>query len=446
MPRGIRLPVERSLTARLFSTRHPRSLLSQLTADRLTTPARGAESLTIISGFYDVRWCWDLVVAAGVNHARLVFNGLGGIRLARQVRELRKLRADAARAGIELDVRLAFAPGIFHSKLILIDHAKRPAVFIGSANATTAAMVRNEEIMLRVTGDLADLVDYADRICEKHSLDVDEIDEQAPESLIAFFRTGSLYFRSASSLQLTLNPFREIERVMPRSMKAKLGSVSLPHTERKTGVGPFSLARALNLGVDRTAVPARFKRFVVETSLGYWVPDALAKELQDVLKGATKARRIVWTRRRETILATSLKDARRRYSEYTNGIRRIMTSKGIDPPALLGSGARDPLAVARFDGFFRSVRRRLKNAAFFERLINPFQGAGVPEIWEDALARKEFEESFFTYLEFASSLRYRPRVPRIILDELDGSPTSWREIRKALVKRLRDGWSPDLWR
>jgi hypothetical protein len=432
----------------LLATRHVPSAgaLYRLTDEVLRSSARGARSLTIISAFYDLQWCREFIAAAKVNHVRLVVNGLGGRRLVQQKSELRELKGDVSELGIQLDVRLAFAPGIFHSKLILMKHAKHTVGFIGSANATTAAMQRNEEIMLRIGEDLTDLVDYADRICSEYSVDADaDAEEKAPDNLVAFFRTGSLYFKSITSLQLTLNPFREIERAMSSDMKARLGSVSLPYAEGQTGIGPFSLVRALELPADERSVAAKIKPFVVETSLGYWVPDALADDLGSALEEATHTKRRIWRRRRKTINSTSLAEAKELYKEYIDAIRGVLVENGIRLAKLLDKTGPDPLSVDRFDGFYRSVTARLGNEEFFRRLIEPFHRAGLPELWDDPLARKEFEESFFAYLEFTSTLGRRPRVPGIILRELSGSPNSDEEIKKALIKRLRKGWEKELW-
>ena len=441
---SIRLPVDRQLKAQLFASRLSSGPAYRFTHAVLQSAARGAESMTIISAFYDLKWCERFILNCGVKHARLVVNGLGGRRLRDQREELRALKRTAARKRISLDVRLAFAPGIFHSKLILIEHTRGAVGFIGSANATTAAMEHNEEIMLRVTGELVDLIEYADRICETHSVDAaEEMAEVVPKSLVTFFRAGSLYFKSTTSLQLTLNPFREIERTLPEKVKAQLGSVSLPHAEGQTGIGAFSLIRALRLGEDQRSVAAKIKPFVVETSLGYWVPDELSAELRRLLDSSSKAKRRTWIARRKTILATPMDRAKRLYEQYIEAVRSI-----VDPHLVFEAeeGQRDPLALDRFDGFYRSIKARLENDRFFERLIDPYSPTGVPEMWDDPLARQDFEESFFEYLAYTATLSYRPRAPQTILSELDGPLDNAKEIRGALEIRLRDGWEPSLWR
>jgi hypothetical protein len=440
---SIRLPVDRQLRAQLLATRLPFGPAFRFADAALHSAARGAECMTIISAFYDLKWCDQLILGCGVKHVRLVVNGLGGRRLKSQREELRELKRNAARKRICLDVRLAFAPGIFHSKLILVEHARHSVGFIGSANATAAAMERNEEIMLRVTGDLADLIEYADRICDHHSVDAaEEAHEELPKSLVTFFRTGSLYFKSTTSLQLTLNPFREIERQLPESVKTELGSVSLPHAEGQTGIGAFSLVQALRLAKEERSVGAKIKPFVIETSLGYWVPDALAAELRAVLDAATSAKRRTWNARRKTILGTPLARAKSLYGQYIEAVRSVL-SEHVELD--LDEGQRDPLALDRFDGFYRSIRARLENAQFFERLIDPYNPTGVPEMWDDPLARQDFEDSFFEYLAYTATVSYRPRVPATILAELDGGFDGADEFRAALEARLRDGWEPSLW-
>src|SRR3954470_11811477 len=102
-------PVDRMVNARLLITGHTsKSPTLPMIANAIRETARGAKALTIISAFYDVKWCRELLISAGVADVRLVVNGLGGERLARQKRELRKLQDDVAALRIDLDARLAF--------------------------------------------------------------------------------------------------------------------------------------------------------------------------------------------------------------------------------------------------------------------------------------------------------------------------------------------------
>ena len=122
----IKPPVDRHLKAQLLATRlfPPSGPAYRFTEAVLLSAAHGAESMTIISAFYDLQWCEKLILNCGIKHVRLVVNGLGGRRLRGQREELRKLKRSAEKKRVVLDVRLAFAPGIFHSKLIVIEHPR----------------------------------------------------------------------------------------------------------------------------------------------------------------------------------------------------------------------------------------------------------------------------------------------------------------------------------
>jgi len=215
-------PVGRPVT--LLSVRYSTDRDSRLTADRLRSSLSGSTEVLLASAFYDVRFCETLLLSAelnGLRTARLLFNGLAGIRLDEQRQELEKLARRLGRRIDDVRIRLAFEPGLFHSKLIIGRGADRRVVMIGSANATTAALEQNEEILLEIDSGIAPLVDYFDRVWSEA---LDLTDAASPvRSLVQFFRTGALYFKPTASLGLTLNPFRDLINALPEGERAKLG-------------------------------------------------------------------------------------------------------------------------------------------------------------------------------------------------------------------------------
>jgi phosphatidylserine/phosphatidylglycerophosphate/cardiolipin synthase-like enzyme len=138
--------------------------------DRLTVSALGARFATakdvfLAAAFYDIPFCRALLahVPREANRIRLVFNGLGGARLLTQRKELTELERALRKRIRSVEVRLAFEPGLFHTKLLLIRQPRKLTAFVGSANATMAAMSLNEEILLEVSGE-GPIESYADRI------------------------------------------------------------------------------------------------------------------------------------------------------------------------------------------------------------------------------------------------------------------------------------------
>lgn len=406
-----------------------------LTLDRLRALFRGADTLRIASAYYDDDFLLELLEGHSPRTAeiQLLFNGLGGERLRIQVEELSALRAQLSKRGFGVQVRLAFEPGIFHSKLFLHVRRGRAEALIGSANATRAAMTINEEILfvppLRSARAFAS---YFDAIWQRGEA-IDRIDERRliARSLVQIFRTGSLYFKPTQTLTVTLNPFSEFLGLLTPEEKKRMGGVQLRHADTSDVLGPFNL-RSLMQGqsdveADRTeaAAHAGIKPYSIETCFGYWVPKAYVDLVETRLEAVSKRRRQQVLQLRGQLLELGEKRLQRAYSEYLASAEAHLSSSKVNTKDVLrrSSGERgsrgivDPFSsTSRFVAFLERLFRNLDpEGDYLDRLCRPFIGTGMPEIWEDRVAAGEFDESFFEFLEYMSGRPRKRLVAGVIL-------------------------------
>ncbi|MEQ1735941.1 MAG: phospholipase D family protein, partial [Rhodoglobus sp.] len=433
----------------LFSTRHSASEHGKLTVQLLADSLAEAKQVFMASAYYDVTFCKALLakVPKAASSLRLVFNGLGGGRLLQQCDDLGQLQAALRKRVPTAEIRLAFAPGIFHTKLLTVQRPGGEVAYVGSANATMAAMQVNEEILLRVA-DGGEFGAYADRIWGDAKSLAKAVELAKPRTLIAFFRTGSLYFKPATSLQITLNPFTPLLATLPDSEKRKLGTATLPYADQESGIGPFNLRRALGLGDDKPDTKVSVKPYSIETCLGYWVPQALEGQWQTSLGAATATKRARWNQMLKALADSRGKALVARYAEYINAVKALLVRSKIDVNAYLRENAQDPFDVRLFDSFLGRVLARLKNTEYLTRLCSPFVRGAMPEIWDDPLAYADFEDSFFHYLEFvAQTPSHRPRAPGRILTSIGADDDILAADAKSLLKALlaAKGWDPDKW-
>ena len=82
--------------------------------------AKDADSVTILSAYY-VPDVLRAIAGACRGDVKVVLNGLGGRRLATQVKELRSLQEELRKRSRSAEVQLAFAEGLFHTKLYLFE-------------------------------------------------------------------------------------------------------------------------------------------------------------------------------------------------------------------------------------------------------------------------------------------------------------------------------------
>lgn len=447
---------------RVASTRVTADSIDKLSPPWMINYIAGADHIAIAAGFYDIEFVEMLLLKhRSVQSVRLMFNGLGGSRLALQHDELGELERKLRKVGRSVDIRLKFAPGMFHSKLFLVTERGSTRALVGSANATTAAFSRNEEILVALA-DAGALVQYFDTAWDGASK-LDAIDVAA-KSLIAFFRTGILYFKPTASLATTLNPFRELIKSMLPEDRALLGAVELPHADQETGIGAFNLKLAIGrseLDDDQDspddeaispnavqATRASIKPWAIETCFGYWVPsklnDDLVRKLDEV--GEQKKRR--WEAFRDQLRAISDEELSQKYREYLDAVRIALT-KIPNLQRYLAELRRDPFKEDIFNQFLAQVIKHLDDPRRIERLSLPFTPGAIPEIWDDALAYEDFSRTFFDYLDLVARREdYRPTVPSAILKVLNfsESPGGDQLLEQFEEYLENNGWNDDNWK
>lgn len=441
----------------LLSTRHYSSVNEKLTVPALGARLAKASRVFLASAFYDVEFCEALLMKRGPGSAivHVLLNGLGGSRLLEQRQCLMDLELRLRKRGYDVEVRLAFEPGIFHTKLLVIESGRNKTALLGSANATMAAMTANEELLVEIGVDER-LDAYARRIWDT-GVRLDALEERlTARHLIAFLRSGSLYFKPSSSLQVTLNPFAELLASLSPDERGKLGAARLPHSDQESGVGAFNLRRAVGLGDERDDAEVEVKKasikpFAVETCFGYWVPRALNDELQGKLDEVAAAKRRHLLQFREALRQAGEPMLTRRYIDYVEAVRRLLVDNGVSFSPALDTLVRDPFEPGVFARFLGRVAERLDRDEFVKRLCYPFVPGPMPEIWDDLQAREEFESSFFEFLEFvALRPERRSRVPGRILDRIEAREAGSADatsIKERLVKLLKyEGWAERDWR
>lgn len=441
-------------TYTLFSTRHQAHQVSPLDVDLLVEDVSRARRLRLASAFYDVHTLRQLLGSAPASQllsAQVILNGTGGRRLAEQIKELREFCKRCNKSRDFLDIRLATEPGLFHSKLIILDSGRRKVAYVGSANTTQCAFELNEELLMRIDQGTGPLESYFDTLWGTLKPMEELLRNRTARTLVAFFRTGNIYFKPANQLQLTYSPFGELLRELSPKERAKLQKVRAPYSDPGEGIGPFSLKQALNIKArDKDSEPratARIKPYAVETSLGYWVPCALAEAFEEQTRKASahRARQLDYV-----FSAIQHQDRERlieRYQKYLNKVRSDLDQNNVDYKAVLDRLNSSPFeSETAFANFLTRTIARLSDAGFKHRCARPYVRAAMPEIWSDPIALSEFKNSFFEYIEFVEQRSgNKPRVPARILERCQGSASE--PLEKRLVAFLRNkGWKDTDWK
>ena len=411
--------------------------------------AKDADSVTILSAYY-VPDVLRAIAGACRGDVKVVLNGLGGRRLATQVKELRSLQEELRKRSRSAEVQLAFAEGLFHTKLYLFGRGSESVAWIGSANATRAGLNgRNEEVLVRVTPVPRSVLAYVESAWSR-AVPVLSCPE-AVNSLPDFFRTGVLHYKPYAILQTTINPFRHLIEVLPETEKQKISRFRSDFADNEGGIGAFNL----NLMFKSVAEPeseeppvgrgqVRLRPFAVETCYGYWVAERFVPDVDAKLRKASDQKR----RRLEAMrdwLRTDRDAIVGAYGSYLRDVRRMLRDARVEWREHAKPGLFEDLSA---------IKRRVASlpaALSSERLARHCQAfvpSEVPEIWEDDAAYGSFSETFFDSLAYAWSSQKRTGSAKLIIESLtpflelgDLSTDPAKEIRRALELALRqEGW------
>ena len=408
----------------------------------LASESAAADRVTVVSAYYVPAVLRELLGACR-GEVRVVLNGLGGRRLDGQVKELEELREELGRRSKRAGVRLGFAEGMFHTKLYLFGNGAASVAWIGSANATGAGLGgHNEEVLVRIAPAPKSVTAYAASAWER-GMDLDRC-RQRVNSVAAFFGTGTLYYSPYGVLQKTHNPFRRFVEALPAPERRKISAFHSEFAEDEAGIGAFNLDRVFERAQPEEPVPeaatqqVRFRDYAVETCYGYWVPESLVAEVDERLDAASAGRRGALERWRDWMSENgeAVVDA---YRTYLADARTMLEREGVDwkvhaSPALFE--ATD--VIERRVG---TLVAELEDDGRLRRHSHAFVASEVPEIWEDALARRDFERSFFDALAIASGARRWSKAARLLLDALGLGSASAEEIEEALLDRVRaESW------
>ncbi|MBD8627637.1 phospholipase D family protein [Oxalobacteraceae sp. CFBP 8753] len=453
-------PLRHQAAMSVSSSRVQAAAIDRMSIPWMARQVQGAEVVRIAAGFYDVDFLESILKSCVAHTVCLIFNGLGGQRLHAQRAELADLCEKLTRADRTVTARLSFAPGMFHSKLFLMTQKGKVTALVGSANATSAAFMRNEEILISLAdaGALDGYFDAAWRDARSlHSL------VQPATSLISFFRTGVLYFKPTATLTTTIHPFLDLLKLMTSEERALLGGVALPFSEQIAGIGPFSLKQALQKVVDtedwEASDPGKesgiisnqlsIKRWSVETCFGYWVPSRLDERWQIALNNAGAVKREKIESFAYELRKVDKETLNGKYQKYLSEVEKVLEERIVRLPALRNMLERDPFDIAFFEKFVTRVIGYLDDPRRIRRLAEPFISGAMPEFWDDEDAYQDFRASFFDYLDqVVRSNRSKAKVAQVILKRLKvvepvGSEDGWTSLFEDALQV--DYWEEDEW-
>lgn len=416
---------------------------SQLDLAVMRQDARRADTTTVVSAYYVRSVLEEMLVGCG--DVRFVTNGLGGRRLEEQLEELDDLACRLDGQNRSASIRLAFSGGIFHTKLYVFESKDDVVARVGSANATSAALNgHNEEIMVRLDPAPQSVLSYA-KATWNNSSDLDDCRPQV-DSLAAFFRTGDIYYQPYAHLRVTVNPFRRLLDRLPRLERAKLSPFTSQYAEEEAGIGAFNVRLVYEATAGRTVESvsnkqARIRPYAIETCYGYWVSEPFVNKVDRTISEASAAKEEFLTGFCYWLEGDGFRSALSAFRGYLADAKETVLAQEVDWKRYAGKKDRHVFeSTGSIEKCIEDLVAQLHDPLDREKHSHAFVTGRLPEIWDDAVARRHFEQTFFESLEVQASKRSRkwPGAKWILHNvDLRGEATA-DEIREALETRLSD--------
>jgi hypothetical protein len=308
---------------------------------------------------------------------------------------------------------------LFHSKVYLIEGNQKGKILLGSMNLTQKGISENEEILLvdnyeidgqAVSNRLSSWVKgYSEILESESSRVVDDNNDNFPSCIRQFLLNGKIYyelkeqtpFRFKLSLpEGIINEQTNIHPLLDSNIADTISVEKLISDRNGMGV------QLPSLGSTR----AYWKKYCVKTCYGYWNPDLLNKELTNTLEKRIQQRKPYYDKV-VSIIKEKEKDIKLSFIKLCEEIQSYLSEERNVIDWRYGDLER---AGDEWDKWRETLLRKIENEEFYYRLVSGIASVPTPDIWNDPLSSKEFEDSFFESIIYHWSKEYSRETTNII--------------------------------
>lgn len=343
---------------------------------------------------------------------------------------------------------------LFHSKAYYIEGNNTAKILFGSMNLTQKGISSNEELLLSETikiGGRANanrLVDwiknYADKL-DKYSLKVG-IGEKGkfPSCIRELLLEGSIYYELKEQ-----DPFR-IKLYLPDNIAKQQADID-PLLEANTADSVSLKAlittnRPVGLGFKLPTLDdskAFWKKYCIETCYGFWNPDCLNDDLKSSLNKKIEVRQPYFDEIKR-VLYENEKEVGNCFIELCGRIQDYLERLGIAD----WKYSEKNIAEKAWNKWLEGIKEKIENEKYYDRLVSGITTVPVPDVWNDPLSSREFEESFCESLIYIWSKQYVKVANNIVAQAVESNLDLDEDIDdyKTLLKKI-DDWlkkNPDL--
>ena len=426
------------------------SKISQLDLDAIFAPGYGGRlnSLVIVSAYTDVDYIKKIIelfktktykkrkgchFSIYLDEKASRYNTDETIRteLDNCAKKIKRSRYLDEKSGIFL----VSCGSLFHSKFIISKSNRCNKFVIGSINFTEKAFTKNEEIAIIIEANAGGPNSHANiliKVAEEYIKSLNPIkilSQESPslsttKSLRDLFLDGFLYreTKEQDPFRIQLNfPDDYLDDLSNRQKKSD--NLYLNSLDDKKA-NSLSLAKIIDVAklepqgyfsANKTNKHYVWKQFSIECSLGYWVPSAYRKQVDDILAKKINENKKLLDDLASFISKTEItKKLKETFREFIKAFQndwrifKIHRENSSDLKDWKWSDFDDKKIDNQWDNWEKRIKDKLTKddyKKYRERLLCGVTHYGVPDLWIDPISSKEFEESVCDSIRYFLSLK-----------------------------------------
>lgn len=288
---------------------------------------------------------------------------------------------------------------LFHSKILFIETTKCIKIFIGSMNFTERGVSsdENEEVLFEFEKDISinnkfitEIINYFKKLKEI-SLPLSEQNNLTVHNYSSardFFLSGQVFFEFANSR------FFNFSLRIPDEIKKGISSV---HSSLVDIVQDNIDVVKMVCSIERQSSRQSWKRYTVETPYGYWAPKEFLDSIFEILdeKSSFKAETVKILEKLAN--KNEVENVMLPYfQELSDSIHKKFPNCGWDHDKL----------ITRWNDWYKKLIKKIDENntdgelnLILERYISGISWCSLPDFWDDAFLRENFELCFLDSIE-----------------------------------------------
>ena len=445
---------EKRMNMQLFSTQNPdednASKILKLEYDSIFDLGYNnlVKSLLIASAFTDVDFIDEVITkltqsqytnnptllkiyldknASRFNTSEDVKNKL--VKCARRIKDSRNFFTK------DSGIYLVSCGALFHSKFIISKSNTKSKVFLGSINFTRKAFEKNEEIAIsfetktkpKSSNDVDRLISYLERyvdnlpVIEKVEKSLSSSYHKSFASLQEMFLNGALYrvIKEQDPFRIQLNLPKEYLEDLKKRKKTDVDENDPSWDLEGDMANSLSLAKI----IEKTNLPNKpdyfdkrknddhisWKKFSIECSLGYWVPNAYKNYVQQCFSFAIEKKQKLERLANFISKDENAKELKNVFISRIQNMQNDIKNTQWKQDWSWSTFNNDKIAE-EWDKWMDRLMKKLtsdKYEKFREKLccgVSPFC---VPDLWDDPVSSEEFEQSVNDSIRYFISTKDR---------------------------------------